>query len=133
MRASPEDCWNQLKPYIEELGVTHFVFRTQFLGMPLSIALAGMRLMSEELLPALRQGSVACSAATARLLVGPPPPHPAVRRAARLLDALVGGAWSGAAGVVDAVLDPIVFGVVGRRPPCPGDLTLWVPLVAWRW
>ena len=32
---SPEDCWNQLKPYIEELGVTHFVFRTHFLGMPL--------------------------------------------------------------------------------------------------
>jgi len=22
---SPEDCWNQLKPYIEELGVTHTV------------------------------------------------------------------------------------------------------------
>ncbi len=50
---SPEDCWNQLKPYIEELGVTHFVFRTHFLGMPLSNALASMRLMSEELLPAL--------------------------------------------------------------------------------
>ena len=50
---SPEDCWNQLKPYIEELGVTHFVFRTHFLGMPLSNALASMRLMSDELLPAL--------------------------------------------------------------------------------
>lgn len=50
---SPEDCWNQLKPYIEEMGVTHFVFRTHFLGMPLSNALASMRLMSEELLPAL--------------------------------------------------------------------------------
>jgi alkanesulfonate monooxygenase SsuD/methylene tetrahydromethanopterin reductase-like flavin-dependent oxidoreductase (luciferase family) len=50
---SPEDCWNQLEPYIEELGVTHFVFRTQFLGMPLSNALASMRLISEELLPAL--------------------------------------------------------------------------------
>jgi hypothetical protein len=33
--------------------VTHFVFRTHFLGMPLSNALASMRLMSEELLPAL--------------------------------------------------------------------------------
>ena len=50
---SPEDCWDQLKPYIDELGVTHFVFRTHFLGMPLSNALASMRLMSEELLPAL--------------------------------------------------------------------------------
>jgi alkanesulfonate monooxygenase SsuD/methylene tetrahydromethanopterin reductase-like flavin-dependent oxidoreductase (luciferase family) len=51
---SPEDCWSQLKPYIEELGITHFVFRTHFLGMPLSNALASMRLISEELLPALR-------------------------------------------------------------------------------
>ena len=51
---SPEDCWNQLKPYIEELGVTHFVFRTHFLGMPAANALASMLLMSEELLPALR-------------------------------------------------------------------------------
>jgi hypothetical protein len=50
---SPEDCWNQLEPYIKELGVTHFVFRTQFLGMPLANALASMRLMSDELLPAL--------------------------------------------------------------------------------
>ena len=50
---SPEDCWNQLEPYIEELGVTHFVFRTHFLGMPVSNALASMRLISEELLPAL--------------------------------------------------------------------------------
>lgn len=50
---SPEDCWNQLTPYIEELGVTHFVFRTHFLGMPVSNAVASMRLMSEELLPAL--------------------------------------------------------------------------------
>jgi hypothetical protein len=43
-----------LKPYIEQLGVTHFVFRTHFLGMPASNALTSMRLMSEELLPALR-------------------------------------------------------------------------------
>ena len=50
---TPEDCWNQLQPYIKELGITHFVFRTHFLGMPLSHALASMRLMSEELLPAL--------------------------------------------------------------------------------
>lgn len=51
---SPEDCWEQLRPYIEELGATHFVFRTHFVGMPLSNALASIRLMSEELLPALR-------------------------------------------------------------------------------
>jgi hypothetical protein len=43
----------QMVPYIEELGVTHFVFRTHLLGMPVSIALASMRFMSEGLLPAL--------------------------------------------------------------------------------
>ena len=50
---SPEDCWNQLQPYITELGVTHFVFRTHFLGMPLANALASIRLLSAEVLPAL--------------------------------------------------------------------------------
>ena len=54
---SPEDCWNQLEPYMRELGVTHFVFRTHFLGMPLANALASMRLMSEELLPALHDAT----------------------------------------------------------------------------
>ena len=87
----------------------------------------------QELLPSLRRGAVECSDARARLLVGPPPAHPGVRRAARVLNALVGGLGSGAFRVVDAVLDPIVFGVVGRRSPQPGDATLWFPLIAWRW
>jgi hypothetical protein len=86
-----------------------------------------------ELLPTLRQGPVACSEATARLLVGPPPPHPAVGRAARVLDMLVGGASVAAIRFADDVVDPIVFGVVGRRPPRAGDATLWFPLAAWRW
>src|SRR5688500_534380 len=50
---SPEDCWNQLEPYIKETGLSLFVFRTHFLGMPPSNALSSMRLMSDELLPAL--------------------------------------------------------------------------------
>jgi hypothetical protein len=50
-----------------------------------------------------------------------------------VLDVLVCGAGTVAARVADAVLDPIVFGVIGRRPPRPGDATLWFPLVAWRW
>ena len=33
--------------------MTHFVFPTHFLGMPVANALASMRLISEELLPAL--------------------------------------------------------------------------------
>ncbi len=54
---SPEDCWEQLQPYIQQLGVTHFVFRTHFLGMPFSSALASMQLMSDELLPALHRAT----------------------------------------------------------------------------
>ena len=52
---SPEDCYEQLRPYWEELGVNHFVFRTYFVGMPISSALHSMRMISDELLPALRQ------------------------------------------------------------------------------
>ncbi|WP_089942777.1 hypothetical protein [Candidatus Entotheonella palauensis] len=48
---SPDECWDQLKPYWEELGVTHFVFCTHFLGMPVSNAIHSMRLISEEVLP----------------------------------------------------------------------------------
>lgn len=86
-----------------------------------------------ELLPDLRLEPRACSAATARRLVGLPPVHPGVSRAARVLDVVVGGVGCGAGHVVDAVLDPIVFGVVATRSPEPGDPTLWFPLVAWRW
>jgi len=52
---SPEECYEQLRPYWEELGVTHFVFRTHFIGMPISHALHSMRMISGELLPALRK------------------------------------------------------------------------------
>ena len=52
---SPEDCYEQLRPYWERLGVTHFVFRTHFIGMPLSAALHSMRTISTELLPELRK------------------------------------------------------------------------------
>lgn len=52
---SPEDCYEQLKPYWEEFGVNHLVVRTHWAGMPLSTSLASMRLISEELLPALRK------------------------------------------------------------------------------
>ncbi len=52
---SPEDCYEQLRPCWEELGVNHLFFRTHWSGMPLSTALSSMRLISAELLPALRQ------------------------------------------------------------------------------
>jgi alkanesulfonate monooxygenase SsuD/methylene tetrahydromethanopterin reductase-like flavin-dependent oxidoreductase (luciferase family) len=52
---SPEECYEQLRPYWEQLGVNHFLFRTHFLGMPLSAALYNMRMISRELLPELRK------------------------------------------------------------------------------
>jgi alkanesulfonate monooxygenase SsuD/methylene tetrahydromethanopterin reductase-like flavin-dependent oxidoreductase (luciferase family) len=52
---SPEDCYDQLKPYWEEFGVNHLIIRTHWAGMPLSTALASMRLVSDELLPALHR------------------------------------------------------------------------------
>lgn len=52
---TPEQCYEQLRPYWEQLGVNHFIFRTHFMGMPLSHAESGMRLISRELLPELRK------------------------------------------------------------------------------
>ena len=51
---TPEDCYRQLEPLWARLGVNHLILRTQWTGMPLSTALASMRLMSQELLPALK-------------------------------------------------------------------------------
>ena len=45
----------QLEPYWKEFGVNHIVLRTHWVGMPLSTSLASMRLISDELLPALRK------------------------------------------------------------------------------
>jgi alkanesulfonate monooxygenase SsuD/methylene tetrahydromethanopterin reductase-like flavin-dependent oxidoreductase (luciferase family) len=52
---SPQQCYEQLEPYWKEFGVNHLVIRTHWAGMPLSTALSSMRLISDELLPALRQ------------------------------------------------------------------------------
>ncbi len=52
---SPEECYDQLKPYWEECGINHIIIRTHWAGMPLCTALASMRLISDELLPALHR------------------------------------------------------------------------------
>ncbi len=52
---APQECYEQLQPYWEELGVNHLCFRTHWAGMPLSTALHSMRLISDELLPELRK------------------------------------------------------------------------------
>ena len=52
---SPEECYEQLRPCWEELGVSYLFFRTHWSGMPLGLALSSLRLISDELMPALRQ------------------------------------------------------------------------------
>ena len=52
---SPEECYEQLQPYWQELGVSHLIFRTHWAGMPADTALDSMRLISKELLPELQK------------------------------------------------------------------------------
>jgi alkanesulfonate monooxygenase SsuD/methylene tetrahydromethanopterin reductase-like flavin-dependent oxidoreductase (luciferase family) len=52
---SPEECFEQLRPCWEEAGANFLIFRTHWSGMPVGHALASMRLISDELLPALRR------------------------------------------------------------------------------
>lgn len=52
---SPEECYEQLRPYWEELGIDQFIFRTHWAGLPAADSLASIRLISEELLPELRK------------------------------------------------------------------------------
>lgn len=54
---SPDDCLGQLRPWRDELGVDHFVLRTHWSGMPLDASLDSMRMLTEHVLPALREGS----------------------------------------------------------------------------
>ena len=52
---SPEECYEQLRPSWEQAGANFLIFRTHWSGMPVGHALASMRLISDELLPALRR------------------------------------------------------------------------------
>ena len=52
---SPEECYEQLRPYWEEMGVSHLILRTHWAGMPVATALASMQLISDGLIPALRK------------------------------------------------------------------------------
>ncbi|GAA1836766.1 LLM class flavin-dependent oxidoreductase [Pseudonocardia ailaonensis] len=50
---SPEDCLAALLPW-RELGVDHFVLRTDWAGMPVEHALASVELLAREVAPVLR-------------------------------------------------------------------------------
>jgi alkanesulfonate monooxygenase SsuD/methylene tetrahydromethanopterin reductase-like flavin-dependent oxidoreductase (luciferase family) len=52
---SPEECFEELRPYWEEFGMNHLIVRCHWIGMPAQLALDSMKLMSEELLPELRK------------------------------------------------------------------------------
>jgi alkanesulfonate monooxygenase SsuD/methylene tetrahydromethanopterin reductase-like flavin-dependent oxidoreductase (luciferase family) len=52
---SPEECFEQLRPCWEQAGANFLFFRTHWSGMPVGHALGSMRLISDELLPALRR------------------------------------------------------------------------------
>jgi alkanesulfonate monooxygenase SsuD/methylene tetrahydromethanopterin reductase-like flavin-dependent oxidoreductase (luciferase family) len=51
---SPEECYEQLRPCWEDVGANFLMLRTYWSGMPVAHGLASMRLISDELLPALR-------------------------------------------------------------------------------
>lgn len=54
---SPEDCLEQLLPWRDRLGVNHFVFRTDWAGMPAEDAARSVELLSREVVPVLRRDS----------------------------------------------------------------------------
>jgi alkanesulfonate monooxygenase SsuD/methylene tetrahydromethanopterin reductase-like flavin-dependent oxidoreductase (luciferase family) len=53
---TPEECHAQLETQGQAIGVTHWVLRPHWPGMPLAASLMSMRLLSDEVLPALRKG-----------------------------------------------------------------------------
>ena len=52
---TPEECYEELRPYWEEFGINHLVIRSHWAGMPVEPAIESMKLLSEELLPELRK------------------------------------------------------------------------------
>jgi alkanesulfonate monooxygenase SsuD/methylene tetrahydromethanopterin reductase-like flavin-dependent oxidoreductase (luciferase family) len=52
---SPEECLEQLRTQGKAVGVTHWVLRPHWPGMPVASSLMSMRLLSDEVLPALRK------------------------------------------------------------------------------
>jgi alkanesulfonate monooxygenase SsuD/methylene tetrahydromethanopterin reductase-like flavin-dependent oxidoreductase (luciferase family) len=52
---SPEECYEELRPYWQEFGMNHLVIRSHWIGMPGQLTLDSMELMSRELLPELRK------------------------------------------------------------------------------
>lgn len=52
----PGGCARQIRRYRDDLGVTHLLARVQWPGVPHALALRGIRLLGEEVIPAVRGG-----------------------------------------------------------------------------
>jgi len=53
---TPEDCIRDLEWWRDVAGVEHFLLRSHWIGTPVEASLASMRLITNEVLPALRGG-----------------------------------------------------------------------------
>ena len=58
---SPETCAAILADHIDRLGADHFVCRVQWPGMPQAQVLSSMRLLAQEVLPAVREAAATAS------------------------------------------------------------------------
>jgi alkanesulfonate monooxygenase SsuD/methylene tetrahydromethanopterin reductase-like flavin-dependent oxidoreductase (luciferase family) len=52
----PAGCARQVRRYRDELGMTHLLARVQWPGVPQDVALRGIRLLGEQVIPAVRSG-----------------------------------------------------------------------------
>jgi alkanesulfonate monooxygenase SsuD/methylene tetrahydromethanopterin reductase-like flavin-dependent oxidoreductase (luciferase family) len=53
---SADECFEVLRPWRDEMGVNHFIFRTHWSGMPTDVALESMKILSDEVIPRLKTG-----------------------------------------------------------------------------
>lgn len=54
---TPQDCLDTLSTWRDQVGANHFVLRTEWVGMPPEDARRSLRLLTEEVIPALKAGS----------------------------------------------------------------------------
>ena len=52
---SPDDCLSELRAWRDEVGVNHFILRTEWSGMPFELAQRSLRLLAEDVIPRLRE------------------------------------------------------------------------------
>jgi alkanesulfonate monooxygenase SsuD/methylene tetrahydromethanopterin reductase-like flavin-dependent oxidoreductase (luciferase family) len=52
---TPDDCLEQLVPWRDRFGVNHFLFRTDWVGMPATSSRASLNLLAREVVPVLKR------------------------------------------------------------------------------